>query len=290
MSQAGPRSERTEAGCASGATGGPRPARKPFVAAFAARAAAGGSVATAALAAPAARAALAAMAYALTSALAPLDALAAVADADVPAADVEALPAFLQDALARLRGSPPFVFFGAFVVATLLPFPIALFYLASGAVYGIASSLAWFTGALMVSNVLVHAGSRSILRPVFASLAARRGHRIPDFDSPLDEALFITLVRLTPGIPYFLQNVILAAARLDAVRFVVLSVTIQMMYATGFVVLGRSAFDGSLVWLLVAVAFLVAVTAATRLLAKRRAGSARTERHDDGDADATAPR
>ena len=51
----------------------------------------------------------------------------------------------------------------------------------------------------------------------------------------LDEIFFITLIRLTPGIPYFLQNWILAVAQLDLVRFLVLSVAIQMIYVTGFV-------------------------------------------------------
>lgn len=197
-------------------------------------------------------------------------------------------PALLQGAIARLRTAPPALFFSAFVVASLLPFPIALFYLASGAAYGIASSLVWFAGGLVVSNLLLHAGSRSILRDAFQSLAARRGHHIPDFDSPLDEALFITLVRLTPGIPYFLQNVILAAARLDLVRFVVLSVAIQMIYATGFIVLGRSAFEGHLVWLLAAIALLVALTGATRILSKRRARTSGGTASEVGAGDANA--
>ncbi|MEZ4333206.1 MAG: hypothetical protein R3F35_15705 [Myxococcota bacterium] len=183
----------------------------------------------------------------------------------------EGAAARLEQVIERLRRSPPALFFAAFVVASLLPFPIALFYMASGAAFGVGPSLLWFAGALVISNLLLHAGSRGVLHQAFQRLAARRGHRIPDFDSPLDEALFILLVRLTPGIPYFLQNVILAAARLDLVRFVVLSVAIQMIYATGFIVLGRSAFDGSLVWLLAALAFLVALTVAARLLARRRA-------------------
>jgi uncharacterized membrane protein YdjX (TVP38/TMEM64 family) len=140
----------------------------------------------------------------------------------------------------------------------------------SGAAYGIGHSLGWIACALVVSNLLLHAASRSLLNPAFQALAARRGHRIPAFDSPLDEALFIGLVRLTPGIPYFLQNVILAAARLDLLRFVVLSVAIQMIYATGFVVMGRSALEGRLAWALAAFAFVVVLAVIGRWVAKRR--------------------
>ncbi len=52
---------------------------------------------------------------------------------------------------------------------------------------------------------------------------------------------------------------ILAVAELDLMRFVVLSVAIQMIYVTGFVVLGRSALDGQLGWVVGGLALLVAV-------------------------------
>jgi len=181
----------------------------------------------------------------------------------------DSIPAWIQSALESVRGTPPLLFFSAFVVATLLPVPIALFYLAAGVAYGIGPALAWIAGSLGVSNLIVHTASRTFLRPTLEALVARRGHRIPRFDSGLDEALFITLIRLTPGIPYFVQNLVLAVAKLDLMRFVVLSVAIQMIYVTGFVVLGRSALDGSLTWALAGLALLVALTVGARKLSKR---------------------
>lgn len=181
----------------------------------------------------------------------------------------ETLPAWIQTALDGIRGAPPLLFFSAFVVATFLPVPIALFYLAAGVAYGIGPALGWIAGSLVVSNLIIHTASRTFLRPMLEALVARRGHSIPRFDSGLDEALFITLIRLTPGIPYFFQNLILAVAKLDLMRFVVLSVAIQMIYVTGFVVLGRSALDGSLTWALAGLALLVALTVGARRLSKR---------------------
>jgi uncharacterized membrane protein YdjX (TVP38/TMEM64 family) len=210
-------------------------------------------------------------------------AMAAAAEAEGVGAAASGPTMLLQATVDGLRASPPILFFTAFLVASLLPFPIALFYVTSGAAYGIPASLAWIAGALVVSNLLLHAASRSLLHPAFQALAARRGHRIPVFDSPLDEALFIGLVRITPGIPYFLQNVILAAARLDLLRFVVLSVAIQMIYATGFVVLGRSALEGRLAWALAALVFVVVLAVGARWMTKRRAIARR------GQADDSAP-
>jgi len=72
--------------------------------------------------------------------------------------------------------------------------------------------------------------------------------------------------------------VVLAVARLDLVRFVVLSVAIQMIYVTGFVVLGRSALDGQLGWVVGGLALLVAVAAGARMLAKRGGGASGSTR------------
>ncbi len=180
------------------------------------------------------------------------------------------LPAWAQTALESLRGVPPLLFFSAFIVATFLPVPVGLFYLAAGVVYGIGPALAWIAGSLVISNLLIHSASKSFLRPSLESLVTRRGHRIPRFDSPLDEALFITLIRLTPGVPYFLQNLILAVADLDLMRFVVLSVAFQMVYVIGFVVLGRSALDGRLGWVVGGLALIIAVAVAARILSRRR--------------------
>jgi len=185
----------------------------------------------------------------------------------------QALPPWAQAALESVRSAPRPLFFAAFVVATFLPFPVGLFYLTAGVAYGIAPALAWIAGSLVVSNLILHTAARGFLRPSLEALVARRGHRIPRFDSPLDEVLFITLIRLTPGIPYFLQNLILACAQLDLMRFMVLSVAIQMIYVTGFVVLGRSALDGELGWAIGGIALIVAVAAGARMFAKRRSGT-----------------
>lgn len=189
-----------------------------------------------------------------------------------PASD-GALPAWARAALESLRGVPPLIYFSALVVATFLPVPVAVFYLAAGVVYGIAPALVWIAGSLAVSNLIIHSAAKSFLRPTLAALVARRGYRIPRFDSPLDEALFITLIRITPGVPYFLQNLILAVADLDLMRFVVLSVAIQMIYVTGFVVLGRSALEGQLGWVIGGLALIVGVAIGARWLAARRGSS-----------------
>lgn len=190
--------------------------------------------------------------------------------AEAGEAAASGLPAWAQTASESLRGIPPLLFFGAFVVSTFVPFPVGLFYLAAGVVYGVGPALAWIAGSLALSNLILHTAARTFLRPHLEPFVVRRGYRIPRFESGFDEILFITLIRLTPGIPYFLQNLILAVSQLDLIRFLVLSVAIQMIYVTGFVVLGHSALDGQLGWALGGLAALVAVSAVARIVVRRR--------------------
>ena len=81
-----------------------------------------------------------------------------------------------------------------------------------------------------------------------------------------DQTLFILLVRITPGIPYFLQNWTLGLAGVKRMPFIILTVAIQMVYAAGFVILGRSAFEGRAGLAIGAVALLVFASIFARIV------------------------
>ncbi|MEM1222738.1 MAG: VTT domain-containing protein [Verrucomicrobiota bacterium] len=52
------------------------------------------------------------------------------------------------------------------------------------------------------------------------------------------------ILRITPGIPYALQNVSLGVIGLDFKTFLIVSLPIQSLYAVGFVVTGGAIFQG----------------------------------------------
>ena len=193
----------------------------------------------------------------------------AVAEVAEVATTSDAPAGFFVGVLAALDGAPPLLFFGVMALAILLPIPASLFYVAAGSIYGIPASIAWTVPALVINTLLVHVASTGFLRPGLERLVARRGKEVPRLRSKADQNLFITLVRITPGIPYFLQNLVLALAGVDRVPFVLISVAVQMIYATGFIVLGRSAFEGELGLGAVAVGLLAAVAIVARLVHAR---------------------
>jgi uncharacterized membrane protein YdjX (TVP38/TMEM64 family) len=168
-----------------------------------------------------------------------------------------------------LLDAPAAVFFSFLAVALLLPIPASVLYVAAGPIFGVVPSLVWIAPALAVNALLVHAIGTTAVRPRMIAWIDRRGLRIPTLDDPSDQLLFATVVRVTPGIPYFVQSwtIVLAGIRRDV--FVVISVGIQMVYATGFVLLGRSAFEGRTGLAVTALAFLLVAGLVARHVHRR---------------------
>jgi uncharacterized membrane protein YdjX (TVP38/TMEM64 family) len=175
----------------------------------------------------------------------------------------------VEEGWTALQAAPPLVFFSVTVLVTLLPLPMSLMYITAGTIYGIVPSLLWTVPTLFVSNLIWHGLGTSFLRPALARLVRRRGVSIPTLQTPSDQALFTTLIRVTPGIPYFLQNVVLALAGIEFIRFVAISIFVQMFWALGWLVLGRSAFEGEAGLAVTGVAIIVAGTIVARWMRRR---------------------
>jgi uncharacterized membrane protein YdjX (TVP38/TMEM64 family) len=182
---------------------------------------------------------------------------------------IDSARSVLENGWGWLQEASPIVFFTTMTLALLLPIPASLFYVTAGSIYGITPSLVWIIPVLVVNSLIVHWASSSFLRPGLEWLVERRGHAVPALAAKSDQILFISLIRITPGIPYFLQNLILALAGVDRLPFLLISVPVQMIYATGFVALGRSAFDGELGLAVAAIALIAAASITARLIHKR---------------------
>jgi uncharacterized membrane protein YdjX (TVP38/TMEM64 family) len=177
--------------------------------------------------------------------------------------------ALLRGVFEELSRSHPAVFFGVMSVVCVFPVPVSLFYVASAALFGTAASLGWISVALVINMTIAHSAASSLLRPAIARLLEARAMKIPEASGRSDELLLILLVRITPGIPFFAQNLLLGLADVDLLRALVVSLPIQMIFATGFVVLGQSAFDGDLGMAVLAVGLIGSASIAARLLHRR---------------------
>lgn len=199
-----------------------------------------------------------------------------------PASAGEAGPALAQagdlarEGLARLGQLPPFAFFGAMAVLCVLPVPVSAFYLGGAALYGTGATLAWLPFALAGNVWLAQTLAARGLRPLAARVLTARGLRVPMLREG-DALPFTVLIRIAPGVPFFAQNLLLGLAEVDRLRSIAVALPIQLAFASGFILLGRSAFEGRLGMLVLALGLIASVSLAARLAHRRLAAHAPAE-------------
>ncbi|MCP4908720.1 MAG: TVP38/TMEM64 family protein [bacterium] len=172
----------------------------------------------------------------------------------------------LETTFHLLEQSPPLIFFGVMALVCVFPIPISLFYMTAAPLFGTVPSLAWIAVAIVFNMVIAHLAARGLLRPGIERLLACRGFTLPRMNDSRDERLVIVLIRITPGIPFFAQNLLLGLADVHLLSSLAISLPIQMVFATGFVVLGRSAFDGDLGLAVLAIGLLGAASIGARFV------------------------
>ena len=159
---------------------------------------------------------------------------------------VDTIFGWIVESWQLLQAAPPVVFFGAMSLLTILPVPLTPFYITAGTLYGIGPSLLWIPPAIVLNNLISYSLTTTFLQPWLQATVAKRGLAIPTVTTMREQILLITMVRITPGPPYFLQSLVLGLAGVDLLPFLLISLSVHMIFAVGFVVLGQSAFDGQL--------------------------------------------
>lgn len=182
---------------------------------------------------------------------------------------IDVMLGWAGDGWERLKQAPPIVFFGTMAILTIFPVPLSPFYIVAGPLFGVLPSLLWIPPAIVLNNLIAHTLTTSFLRPRLLKIVANRGYSIPTFKSKAEQNLFIAMVRIAPGPPYFIQSLVLGLAGVDRIRFLVISLTVHMVYVVGFVVLGRSAFDGEYGVAIAALALIVVATLFARFAHRR---------------------
>ncbi|HKK51505.1 MAG TPA: hypothetical protein VKA74_07950, partial [Myxococcota bacterium] len=136
----------------------------------------------------------------------------------------ESIRAGVEGSWALLQTAPPLVFFISMALICLLPVPISLFYVSAGPLYGIVPALLWIVPAIALNQVLAHGLCNGVLRPSIERMIESRGYTVPRVTKKGDQTLFTTVVRITPGFPYFLQNLVLGIAGVERTRYLLISV------------------------------------------------------------------
>lgn len=197
-----------------------------------------------------------------------LAALAALALVALLAAGVD-VRGLIARGLEVIRGAGPLAFFTAMAVLPAAGVPFLAFMLPAVPVFGpqlgIPAVVACGLLATVVNMGLSYVLARWTLRPLIERLVVALGFRLPQVDAG-DQTDLIVILRVTPGMPFFVQNYVLGLANVPFRKFALLSGLITLPTVTAIMLFSDALLQGKGKVIFVTVMALVALTAATHLV------------------------
>lgn len=170
-------------------------------------------------------------------------------------------------------------FFAAFAVLPALGVPVSIFALSAGPLFvsrlGLPAVLALSGASMAVSMVLAYALARWALRPWLVRLLGFLGYSAPTIPAG-KRRLATLLLRITPGPPYALQNVILGLGEVPLSTYLAISWPVCTFNVCLFVIFGDALASGKGRVALIAVAGVVIGAVVVKLVRDRLARRGRT--------------
>ena len=159
------------------------------------------------------------------------------------------------------------------VMATLpgLGFPsspvLVLFGVVIAPHYGMPAALAMAITAQTLCSMWTYALSAGPLKGLLLRYLLR-GRTLPEMSEHNAVRLGLIL-RLTPGIPYALQNIILGSIGMRFRDYLLVSIPTTSLWTACFVITGGAIFKGQLGWAITGIVILIVVILATRMWSRK---------------------
>lgn len=190
------------------------------------------------------------------------------------------LRALMERCLDYVRAEGAAVFFGAMAVLPLFGFPLSAFVLSAGPVFaptlGPGAVIACGTAALAVNVSLSYWFAAFALRPWMERVIRWLGYGVPKLPEGRDWE-FTLVLRVVPGIPFFLQNYLLGLARVRFGIYMLVSMAVPTTYLTIAVLAGDALAHGDKRKLMLAGVLFAVVGLGLHLLRKRLAARRRDQ-------------
>ncbi len=161
----------------------------------------------------------------------------------------------------------PWVFFSLMAVLPLFWVPLSPFLVLAPA-WGIETAIFGSAAALSVNVVISWFVSGKWFRPLFTRLINRFGYSVPEI-SEKRMVGFALLLRLTPGMPFPLQNYLLGLAGMPFGKYVLVSLPIIWVVSASLILLGESLMSGNGRLAIIGVFLAVLVTLGLRFWRQR---------------------
>lgn len=176
-----------------------------------------------------------------------------------------------------LRGLGAGWFFAAFAVLPAIGAPVSPFAFGAGSLFGPVIGLPLvllLAGVAMATSMTISYGlARHVLRPWVERLLGYLGYAVPVVPRG-KAALFVFLVRMTPGAPYVFQSFLLGLAEVPFRIYLAVSWMVATANVSLMIVFGDALMQGRGKVALAAVAGVVFLVLAVRFARKRLAARA----------------
>lgn len=153
----------------------------------------------------------------------------------------------MERVITELRAAGPAPFFGAMAVLPGLGFPLSAFLAVAGPVFGptmgVGLVIACATAAIAVNVAWSYWAAARVLRPVAQWIVRRLGYGLPEISSGAAWSA-ILILRIVPGIPFFLQSLLLGLARVSFGPYLLVSVLVPAAYVIAMITLGDALIRG----------------------------------------------
>ncbi|HVT73968.1 MAG TPA: VTT domain-containing protein [Lacunisphaera sp.] len=176
---------------------------------------------------------------------------------------------WINRGVAMISAAGPVAFFTAMALAPALGVPSLTFILPAGPAFadrlGMTNVILLSMLAITVNYVFAYWLARQALRPLLEKLVVRLGYELPKVDAG-DTTDMILILRLTPGIPFCVQNYLLGLAEVPFGKFFLWSFVLCMPQNAAFILFGDALLHGKGKMLLYAGGAIVAIVSGTHLL------------------------
>lgn len=171
-----------------------------------------------------------------------------------------------------VRAMGPGWFFAAFAVLPAVGFPVSVFALSAGSLFGptlgLPTVLALAGLCMAVSMSISYGLARYLVRPWVTRLLGYVGYRVPVVPAE-KQKLFTVLVRITPGPPYVFQSFLLGLAGVPFWIYLTISWAICTVNICLMIVFGDALAQGKGKVALMALGGVVLLVLAVKLVRKR---------------------
>lgn len=179
----------------------------------------------------------------------------------------------LVDFIANFGPGP---FFVAMAILPSLWAPVSPFLLLAGAIYDLPTALGGCAAALAVNMALSWLLAGRLFRPLFERLVHRFGYSVPKMKKQSMLTIAV-LLRITPGMPFPLQNYLLGLARMPFGLYMGVSLPLTLVMAFSIILFGDAILKGNMTVVLLAIGLFLTLSLAIRYLRTRLKSKAAME-------------